>query len=213
MAGQELANSVVERFVSREISKGKKLRQHTAVELCGHIGVSKDHLDLRPEEKALPRELIIERFDPQAVAGDEQYLLVLVPDGESEHAAQVLNTVATVLFVEMNDGLGITMSSVGMAAGDELLAQAKVVVNLTVEDNPDRAVLVADGLMAGCEVHDAQPAHADADMSIKIEALVIRTPVGHDAAHFPKRVRVSPSVPPKLQNASDATHPLFAALS
>ena len=100
-----------------------------------------------------------------------------------------------------------------MAAGDELLAQAKVVVNLAVEDNPDRAVLVADGLMAGCEVHDAQPAHADADMSIKIEALVIRTPVSHDAAHFPKRVRVSPSVPPKLQNASDATHPLFAALS
>ena len=46
-------------------------------------------------------------------------------------------------------------------AGVELRAQLAIVVDLAVEDHPDRAVLVADRLMAAGEIDDAQPAHAE----------------------------------------------------
>jgi len=42
-----------------------------------------------------------------------------------------------------------------VAAGDELLAQLEVVVDLAVEEDLERAVLVADGLPAAFEVDDA----------------------------------------------------------
>ena len=65
------------------------------------------------------------------------------------------------------------------AAGPEL----PVVVDLAVEDDPDRSVLVRHRLLAVLEIDDAQPPHAEADALAEIDALVVGPAMHHRAAH------------------------------
>ena len=51
------------------------------------------------------------------------------------------------------------------------------VVDLAVEDHLDAAVLVADRLIAGGEVDDAETAMAEADPAVEIVAAGVRTAV------------------------------------
>ena len=55
----------------------------------------------------------------------------------------------------------------------KLLAQASVVVDLAVEDDPDRLVFVGDRLVPALQVDDAEPAHADADVPVHVLAVVV----------------------------------------
>ena len=57
------------------------------------------------------------------------------------------------------------------------------VVDLAVEDDPDRAVLVAERLIAGREVDDAQPAVAEADAAVEIVAAGVGTAVRDGVGH------------------------------
>ena len=69
----------------------------------------------------------------------------------------------------MDDGFGVARCPEGVAALFELAPQLAVVVDLAVEHHPDGAVFVANRLLAGLEVDDAQPAHAEPDAVAEVE--------------------------------------------
>ena len=56
--------------------------------------------------------MVVERLDAQPVAGDKELLAARVPDGEGEHAAEVLHAVVAVFLVEVDDGFGVAVGAV-----------------------------------------------------------------------------------------------------
>src|SRR5450432_1485037 len=83
----------------------------------------------------------------------------------------------------MNERFGVAVGLKAMALGDQLCAQRLVIVDLAVEDHPERAVLIRNGLMAGAEVNDAETAHADGAAAFDMEAFVVRTAMANPVAH------------------------------
>ena len=124
---------------------------------------SRSGLQLRAETEPSAALGVVERLDAQAVAREQELPLPRVPEREGEHAAQPLDAARPELLVEVHDDLGVGRRREAVAARHELAPQLAVVVDLAVEDDPDRAVLVGDRLLAGLEVDDGQPAHAEPD--------------------------------------------------
>ena len=57
----------------------------------------------------------------------------------------------------MDQDLGVALGPESMPPAFELAAQLLIVVDLAVEDDLDRAILVADGLIAAVQVDDREP--------------------------------------------------------
>ena len=120
--------------------------------------------DLRAEDESLGQQRVEQRLDAEPVAGEHELPPARVPDGEGEHPVEAGDAGRTLLLVEVQDRLGVGARAVRVALGLELGAQRLVVVDLAVVGDPDRAVLVGHGLVAGGrQVDDRQPAMAQRD--------------------------------------------------
>jgi hypothetical protein len=64
------------------------------------------------------------------------------------------------------------------------------------EHRPDAAIFIADGLMTGLHVDDAEAAHGQANMVVDKEALVVGTAVHNLAVHGGERLAINPLAPP-----------------
>src|SRR4051812_18422036 len=70
-----------------------------------------------------------------------------------------------------------------MPARLQFVAQLFVVVDLPVENDRNGAIFVEDRLIAGLEVDDAEPPHAESNLVAEVKALGIRPAVPHRVAH------------------------------
>jgi len=89
--------------------------------------------------------------------------------------------------------------------------QGGMVVDFAVENNPDRAVFVAEGLVAGREIDNTKPSHADSNGSGRIDSLVVRSAMDHGGTHPPESLRLNPRAS-ELHDPGDAAH-LFILLA
>ena len=83
---------------------------------------------------------------------------------------------------------------------------SRVVVDLAVEDDRDRAVLVEDRLVAGREVDDAQALDAEGDVAALEDAAGVRPAVLERRAHPRGELRVH-GVPVRAELSDDSAHP------
>jgi hypothetical protein len=125
----------------------------------------------------------------------------------------MLNAISTVLFIKVNDGLGVTIRGVTMTAGLQLLPQSRVVVDFTIEDDPDGAILIADGLMSSGQIDDAETAHAEPNATLGVNPIVIGTAMHHRVAHPSKKFGLQLCARRKLHNATDSAHLLLSLSS
>ena len=88
-----------------------------------------------------------------------------------------------VVLVEVDDHLGVALRREAVPAAAELGGQLLVVVDLAVQHDDDRAVLVEDRLVAGLEVDDSQPLDAEADAVVEEEAARVWAAVLDHRAH------------------------------
>jgi hypothetical protein len=107
--------------------------------------VGEKRLDLRAEEEAAVRHGVVEWLDADAVACEEQPLAARIPDRECEHPPQMAEHRFAVLLVEVHEGLGVGSRAVDVPARHQLRPQLSVVVDLSIEGDPDGAVLVDIG--------------------------------------------------------------------
>src|SRR6185369_1357760 len=99
--------------------------------------------------------------------------------------------------VEQHLGVGARAEAVALLL--QLEAQLLEVVDLAVEDDPQRAILAAHGLMAGRgEIDDAQPAVAEPDRAVAPDACVVGPAMGDHVAHALDQARVD--VPALLED-------------
>src|SRR5579862_986501 len=206
VAGHQLLDAAVKSRIRRKIAKGEKLGQAGPVELGTIAGKSQHNLDFGAEHQIVGRQAVVKRLDSEPVASDEKSFALRVPDSKGKHSAQVLHTILAVLLVKMNDGLCIALRTVTVAASDQLLPQSAVVVDFAVEDDHDGAVFVADRLMAGGEVDDAQAAHAQTHAALGEDAVVVGAAMGHDVAHALQYGAVRVRLLPEFENPCDAAH-------
>ncbi len=140
-------------------------------------------LDLRSEKQPIARFDVMQRLDARAVAREQQRLFVPVPERDGEHAAQPFERGRTPFLVGVNDRLGVARRVENVARRFQPLPQLAIVVDLTVEDEPDRSVFVVNRLMAGRQVDDAQAAHAESGAGLHVHALIVRSAMANDVAH------------------------------
>ena len=98
---------------------------------------------------------------------------------ERELAIELRDELVTPFFVGVDERFGVRRRPVAVARPFQLLAELQVVVDLAVEGDPHRPVLVRHRLVAGDQVHDRQPAMRECDRSIRrqVHAFAIRAPV------------------------------------
>ena len=86
------------------------------------------------------RDCVIERLFSNAIAGDVEFALLVVPNRESKHPAQVVRARWTKLFVSMNDGFRVGVGLERVATFLELASKFVEAIYLSIEDDSDRAV-------------------------------------------------------------------------
>ena len=113
--------------------------------------------DLGSENYLTLGDTIVQRLFTHPVAGEKQGIVSAIPEGEGEHAVERVQATRAALFIEMHDHFRVRMGAKPVAFVFKLLSQLLVVVNLTVEADPDGFVFVGHRLLAGGgKVDDAE---------------------------------------------------------
>ena len=169
VTGRQLSHVPEDRGGRRNVEQAGVTVQRLEVDVPLHGGVLEQGLELGGEHEGPPRaQRIIERLLAQSIAGQEQRPRPLVPDGEPEHPAQGLHTVAAEVLVQVHDDFRVGGRLESVPARDQLVSQLDVVV---------------EGLVTGAQVDDGEPAHGHSERSVDVETLVVGPAVDHGAGH------------------------------
>ena len=71
----------------------------------------------------------------------------------------MVNAIASIFFVGVDNRFGVAIGSVAMSTRLQLFTHGKMVVNLSVKNDPDCAVFVANGLVSGRQINNAEATH------------------------------------------------------
>jgi len=83
------------------------------------------------------------------------------------------------------------------------------VIDLTVENGDDAAVLVADGLFPAAQVNDAEPAHTKGQVPIHMHTRIVGAPMVDDLEHIAESPSHSGPVSFVFVETADAAHGWF----
>jgi hypothetical protein len=181
--GRQLADSLEDRVLSRRVEERQVVVERGEVEARFHRAGRKERLDLAAEVQAAAALRVMQRLLPGAVAREQQRPSRLVPQRDAEHAAKAPERVFAPRLVRMHDRLGVARRVEAVPERLELGAELAIVVDLAVEDDPDRAGLVVDRLPPAGQIDDAQATHAEAHAGADMDAFVIRAAVPDHLAH------------------------------
>ncbi len=133
--------------------------QRLLVDLAHDVRLLQDGLDLAGEDELPTGEGVVQRLHADAVAGQKQLALALVPDGQGKHAAQPGKHRRAFLAVQVDNHLCIGVAAKSDAFRLQHRAMVGIVVHLAVVGDPQRAVGRRHGLVAGGrQVDDGQTA-------------------------------------------------------
>src|SRR5262249_1854494 len=137
----------------------------------------------RAEIQGATFNAVVDQLDPKGIAGQNQPLLASIPNGKAEHSIQAVQNFFAPLFVAVNDDFGVAVGAKGVTVALQLLFEFREVVNLPIEDDPDRFFLVRHRLMPAGQINDRKPAKSETQRSGDEIALVIRTAVSDGFGH------------------------------
>jgi len=125
----------------------------------------------------------MQRTNPHAVAGQEQFLPAAIPDGQGELAVAPCQTLGAFLLVQVQQNLRIRCRVKAMALLDQSLFQLRVVEDLPVPDDPERLVFIVDRLTPARQVDDAQPHMPQTNPVVEVDPRLIRPPIPNRPHH------------------------------
>ncbi len=161
-------------------------------------------LDLaREPQRPIRRPVVVEWFDSESVARDEESLCAAVPDQEREHAQEVIKTFLTPAFIGGEHDLRIGLAAVRVVA--QFGAQFEIVIDFAVENDPPGTVLVRHRLMPGRrEVNDTQAVVTQTRLGgrIHVEITLVRAAMMLDRYHG----RELRSLPALTHDAGNSAH-------
>ena len=197
-AGGEGADGAADRRRLRHRAPEEEAGEAGGVDLPRYRAARLERPDLGGEAEDAPLVGVVERLDPERVAGEEERPLPLVPEGEGEHAAEAREHRRAVSRVEGEEDLGVALRPPRVAG--ELVAQGAEVVDLAVQDDPVAAVRRGHRLRpGGRRVEDCEPAVAEAEAAVgrDVDPLAVR-PAGR---HRVTGAEQLPAVDGRLEGA------------
>jgi hypothetical protein len=102
-----------------------------------------------------------QRLLAEPIARQENSAGVLICDRKRKHAVQPFDAAVTVFLVRVDDRFGVGVSPEPVAAGFEIAPQLMVVVDFSVEYDPDRPVFIGHGLLTTGAVDDRKATMAE----------------------------------------------------
>ena len=203
-ARRKLPGILENRQRGRDEHESKVGVERFEVDLPRKARLADERLELGAEREASSRRAVVERLDPEAIAREHEPALAAVPESYGEHPAQPVDKAGTVLLVEVHEHLGVALRGKPMTLGLQLRPLFPVVVDLAVLDDPDRAVFVADGLVAAGEVDDRQAPSGQTDVPVDERAPAVRSSVKQRFVHRLEDCRVHRATVERHQTADPA---------
>src|SRR5271154_2461218 len=121
------------------------------------LPVLQDRLYLGTEEKDSAHERVVQGLLAEPIPSEEESPLPRIPKGESEHSPELSEARRAPLFVRVHHRLRVRFCVELVALPLELVFQLAIVVDLAVEHDPNRIVLVMNWLATSGDVDYAQP--------------------------------------------------------
>ena len=136
--------AVAEIFTDRE-------RVKTAIDARMH----EQRFEFRGKDQFAVADAVVERFDAEAIARQEQPFLITVPNRDREHPVATLQGLDTVERELVQQHLGIRLRVENASAPFEFRAKFQVIINLAIIDDVIAPVVAAHRLCAAREIDDA----------------------------------------------------------
>jgi hypothetical protein len=93
-----------------------------------------------------------------------------------------------------------------MATRLEIFAQILVIIDFTIEDDPNVSLFVAERLVTALDIDDAEASHRQSDVFLDKEPVVVRTAVYNLPVHRHQRFTIHSLRPLGMENATDSAH-------
>jgi hypothetical protein len=189
---------------TKDMAKAEKVMDAGLVHVERIIGDFAKCRDLGPERQSAMLLRDKERLYPEWIAREAKAPRFRVPYGGGIHPLGAKPRVITPSHEAGEEGLDVAMGLECVRAAN-LAAKIEMVHDLAIADNSEPAVRAEDRLVSAGEIDDAEAPHSKAEITIDVDALVIRaavdewTALGRDKALFDWAA--APPVP-----ASDSAH-------
>ena len=159
------------------------------------------------EEPPIVQHRVVERLLAEPVARQEHRALRLIPEREGEHPVEVPNAILAPLLPGVDDDFGVAARAEGVAERLQLVDQLGEIVDLAVERDAHRAVLVEQRLSPERrKIDDREPAMAEADTGGQVEAAVVGAAMVQRVGHALKSAPIDGSLPSHIEYAGYPAH-------
>ncbi|OHB66343.1 MAG: hypothetical protein A2V70_10120 [Planctomycetes bacterium RBG_13_63_9] len=142
-----------------------------------------DRLEFRAENQLLLVTIDIQRLQSDPIPRQHEPPPRPIPDRKRKHPPQPRDQLLAVLLVEMDQHFGVRPAAEPVALGLKLPAKLLEVVDLPVEDDLDRPILVAHGLVAAIDINNRQPPVRQPNARRREEPLGVRPAMGNGVGH------------------------------
>ena len=172
----------------------------------GAIAISTDNPLVFPETGEV---LSGGNFHAEPVASHQQPPPPLVPKGKGKDAPQSAEALDAEIFIEVNDRFCIRFGSEAVPAADQFFAQTTIVVDFSIQGNPDGLIFIRDRLMPSGEIDNAQPAIAQSQGAFHVMTFIVRAAMGQGTCGGTERRLFHRSPGAEVIDSANSTHNYF----
>ena len=178
VGGRQLLRTGEDRPRFRNVAQREIFLDRTRIDVAPQPAVGEQRLELGSEdERSIGEQRVIKRLHAQPVTGEEQRRAVAIPEREGEHSAKALDARFAPGLPCVHDDLGVAFRAERVAERGELGDQLLEVVDLSVVDDRDAAILVEQRLLAGGDRDDRQATMAKAYAGLDVVTHFVRPAV------------------------------------
>ena len=157
-AGLDLLDAFEHRLRRDRRPEREQLIEPRRIQPARHVGpAGEDRLHLAREVEPAAMLCDVERTHAERISRQHQLRSRLIPERDRPLPVEAPEGALAPLLEGVDDDFGVAAGSEPMAEPLELVTQLDVVEDLAVEDDPQRAVLVRERLLAAGEVDDREP--------------------------------------------------------
>ena len=161
------------------------------------------------KQRAIRQKGVVQRFDRQAVAREKEGLTIAIPQGKSKHAAKTRHAIFAPGFPGVHDHLGVAACMEDVTERLQFRNEFLVVVDFAVKDDANAAVLVEQGLLAGCQVDDRQAPVTKAEAGFEMQVALHRPAMVLALVHAVKHGTINFAPAAGVKNSGYSTHIQF----
>src|SRR5262245_60749045 len=212
VTGRQGMNGFERRSRRQRGPEGENVVQGVRIDLARDCRIDEQRLDLGSKQQSAASNGVEQRAYSDSIPGQEERLRSTVPDAKRPLTVQFLDRRGPVLFKEVKDDLGIGLGAEAMAFRYEFFTNFDVVEDLTVERDPQRAVVIGHRLTATCDIDDAQSRVSKRCTRLDVNAAIIWPAMIEHRRHRHHAFGVN-GLRIRCHHASNAAHSPMCSLS